>query len=828
MSNRSDKIGNAIAEAFGANPTDVQKNVWSTVCRVLEAYYEQKWIVIYRDPTVSPGIWQSGGDPEPNKPWAPGTMACQFDAQATDVLQAIWANVDGTCTGWSLVWSSDGRLDDHEVKATSTDTTHGALTDKIEAAGTLSKDIHTVAGKPIVRLTAPSFYIGVTRPPGAGSPGDPDDTTTIKGTHDHPPGPTPTPEAVSSTLYPAEIPGAKNAEAKYVLASLDRWADADATLIGGEQCGVHYPFDVNWTESPPGTWTRNISGELASVLIDDQTPTVGMRLFVGATSIATYLLPDCGIYEMLDTGAEQGGLPHYATIRRATDADASSDFTVGKPVHVLHGTTWGGWTFRYEGAANPTIGTSPLPFYAAGPTSAYASGLFGFTSRWHAIDGISTWTWGGETMSGADPVFPKGLASDGSPSISLVVGDKFHIWTATDTYGESAHFGLYEVLSIDAYGNPTIRRVIGANTAATLTGLIVAITGAGVAHAGNQFTETATVTTLDTSATAWTEATAASGSIDRLLTGTQCTQLGASSDVKTSTSTFQAGGANDFIFNPTTFTVGIGLDKFAAGVYTCTAKVRLDATPDAYTNIYLALAVRHADGSAETAFLVLSSPPLTSTIDQTVTFQGVLAADVSKAPDDELQAQFYGHTNSTTPVTITLTWQDPGRTTRITVPFAMSISGEGDGDHRHLSHCDLDVASSDPAKAGSCHPADAIGGGRLHRNIGAGGVSGGILTLPDNASQCRVSAPANIVGIIKDRFLDGDPIMVDFPDASSSHKVTLANMADVSSYPNASPMGLQSVGGVASGMEISGPTTVYFWFDQARTRWRFDRKTATT
>jgi hypothetical protein len=70
--------------------------------------------------------------------------------------------------------------------------------------------------------------------------------------------------------------------------------------------------------------------------------------------------------------------------------------------------------------------------------------------------------------------------------------------------------------------------------------------------------------------------------------------------------------------------------------------------------------------------------------------------------------------------------------------------------------------------------------------------------------------------------------MVDFPDASSSHKVTLANMADVSSYPNASPMGLQSVGGVASGMEISGPTTVYFWFDQARTRWRFDRKTATT
>jgi hypothetical protein len=41
-------------------------------------------------------------------------------------------------------------------------------------------------------------------------------------------------------------------------------------------------------------------------------------------------------------------------------------------------------------------------------------------------------------------------------------------------------------------------------------------------------------------------------------------------------------------------------------------------------------------------------------------------------------------------------------------------------------------------------------------------------------------------------------------------------------------MGLQAAGGVAGGLDIKNPTTVYLWMDRARNLWRFDRKAATS
>jgi len=55
--------------------------------------------------------------------------------------------------------------------------------------------------------------------------------------------------------------------------------------------------------------------------------------------------------------------------------------------------------------------------------------------------------------------------------------------------------------------------------------------------------------------------------------------------------------------------------------------------------------------------------------------------------------------------------------TKITMPFAMSIAGASDGDHQHLIRRDQDVASADPVKADPCHPYNALGpaGRHFHR-----------------------------------------------------------------------------------------------------------------
>jgi hypothetical protein len=321
-----------------------------------------------------------------------------------------------------------------------------------------------------------------------------------------------------------------------------------------------------------------------------------------------------------------------------------------------------------------------------------------------------------------------------------------------------------------------------------------------------------------------------------------------------------------------------------------------------------------------------------------LTWQEMHDVDVTCAPTDELAWQLKVDTNSTTPVTVVLTWQDPGRTTRLTVPFELPITGAATGRHNDLSGRgiggDKDVASTDPTKSDTCHPWSALGpAGRMHTKYGGevspdgngcltmpsdvnncvvtgdgniigiatagwlpgdlialfftgqpllvnfsgdcpsgfsplvlgngrrrmprdtrllfrlsnssvvwnlesvipdgidvGTISAGILTLPPGLRKCRVSvsAPTSIVGIDALGIGDGDPIMIDFYNASTANRITLVNMADVSGFPDALPLGLQAAGSVAGGMEISGPTTVWFWIDWARERLRFDRKMATT
>jgi hypothetical protein len=138
-----------------------------------------------------------------------------------------------------------------------------------------------------------------------------------------------------------------------------------------------------------------------------------------------------------------------------------------------------------------------------------------------------------------------------------------------------------------------------------------------------------------------------------------------------------------------------------------------------------------------------------------ITWQGLHDVDVACVPTDELAWQLKTDTNSTTPVTIVLTWQDPGRTTRLTVPFELTISGASDGEHNHQHGRgiggDKDVASTDPTKSDTCHPWSALGpAGRMHTKLGVATLTGSgttrKLVMPADCSVVKlVPATSEVV-----------------------------------------------------------------------------------
>jgi hypothetical protein len=406
-----------------------------------------------------------------------------------------------------------------------------------------------------------------------------------------------------------------------------------------------------------------------------------------------------------------------------------------------------------------------------------------------------------------------------------------------------AHLGLYRVVDCGYHwdGNPEhapnltvpiIARVPNANTPAGLCyGSIwsIAATG-GAEYAGYSFTlATSDPIVVDTTLLDFTAAAGYSPTIaHELLTGPQLTSERASQVTVVTSST----GEGDIDMEGFETIVGFpALSEMPAGRYKFEHEhVWLDMLYPGSPGSTTTLRWRILKEPGATELFVAESPPITSIAPVVMEFEYDDAGH-SLSPTDRWVAIPSMHTDSTTPVVLYLSYGGPTWATRITVPFALTTSGAADGDHQHLARRDQDVASTEVTKADPCHPADAVGAGRLHRNIDTGVITAGILTLPDNASQCRVSlssGTAQLLGITTTRFLDGDPIMIDFPNASVSNKVHLADRGDVSSYPSAAFLALQTAGGSALGGTISSPTTVWLWYDSARTCWRFDRKSSTS
>jgi hypothetical protein len=838
-----------------------------------------------------------------------------------------------------VTWPTVPAADDHEVKATSYDITHGALIDELEQAGGTTIDVHVVAGKPLVRVASPPLSNQMPHVVGEGIPGPGTQLETARIDHNHPLK-LPTAQEISSTLYPCEIPADKSALATCLLAPNLRWLDADAVLIGPSGCGVSLPLS-GWTETSlySDVWVYNMPGTVPTAFFDDQTPTVGMRLFIGVTGMSMDEIGRCGVYEMVHTGS---GSDH-ATIQRASDASTSADFVHGKIVNILHGTLWAGHTFRYSGASNPSLMLpDPLPFYDQGTSSVYASGTFGFGTLWQQVGGVSTWQ--KHNDGSLPPELIYGIGLDGSGTLLINVNDYFFIWESGTT-ADSPHLGLYQLISASSgFQYPVIRRAETANTAALLTGLSVQITSTVALHYNDTFTETATITTLDTTNTAWTIGTPAG--TKALLTAPQCTSLNArtdpqvsaeSTDISTPVQFFYLEGGIDITSPPLFWTKGLNRTTLPAGMYGVTASITVSGgDPGAYVTLQSVLSVRHTGGTFEAAFLTSSSQPL-YVGSQVVNWQATVSEVTGLLNTDELAWQLKGSTGSTTPFTVSITWQALGPTF-LTVPFSLDIPGAVTGRHPDLTLRNValqhPVSSTYPvidtnsfvASNGFLVPGVSIAGDRsdyLRDSLGTGDTLYGIaiawldgtpipdgfiisvfladatpstpkrvypggtpdsidflpiannslggasvpltLTSPTELqfrldlvagvwrlinyqvndgigtgsiasqilspsfgykkSRLSVSASTNILGIVKTGFLDGWPLMVDFPNASSTNPVFFINMADVSGFPTALPLRMASKGGVGQGLTLTRPSTVWFWLDLSLNCWRFDRQT---
>ena len=246
-------------------------------------------------------------------------------------------------------------IDDHEVKATSTDTTHGPLFNELEGAGGTTIDVDSSNTKPLVRIKSPKISLLLpTTDGGTGDPGDSGEVSDAK--HQHPEK-TITPEQAATELFYAEL---------------------DSTKYGGElTCVIDLnsavSSDVGWSIVPsqPGVYERSIIGALTLDDLDGITPIIdntGCNLvgkkFMGyelppQSPPLVYDTPRFGPYTIEDIGMHMerhvdGGDVYYtqvnthARIRRMPGYITGGSFVEGLTFYIQTGNAYGNKYFTFN------------------------------------------------------------------------------------------------------------------------------------------------------------------------------------------------------------------------------------------------------------------------------------------------------------------------------------------------------------------------------------------------------------------------------------------------------------------------------------------------
>ena len=431
-----------------------------------------------------------------------------------------------------------------------------------------------------------------------------------------------------------------------------------------------------------------------------------------------------------------------------------------------------------------------------------------------------------DTLVATDSTLLLTFRGSGTDQVPAVAGDLGLMWENSGT--GNAGYWVYEVVDPGGYrfagGFACIRRALSSNTSASVcVGAFCQVTGGPELEYNGEFFRITSAGTLGTAPIVIEELTTnpATATFDLLGTGPQCTSLGAGTDVRYSTILITAGPAVPLWGEVYFHTIGLNRTTLPAGLYSVTAKVSVSGGDvGATVALIAAMLIRHADNSFDSAFTTFGGPPL-RVGDYVITWQGLHSTDVTCLTTDELALQLKADTNSATPISITVTWQAPGRPTFLDVPFKLADTGVATGRHPDLSQRNAPLQHPDS----SCYPVigDSTGAGSQWLWPSNGEPFG------DRCSFRRYSLTDNgaFQGIAKS-WADGTPIPDGFeyrvfiPSASPVNLVTVLNAAPPPDGSPYLPFSLPATNGVVHPLTLSGPTMLWFWLDLSAGCWRFD------
>jgi hypothetical protein len=298
--------------------------VWRAVGNVLDMFFDERWIEISFDPSVTPVYGQ--GD----SPCSPLTKAWQIDP-LTELPVAVWFKSGWGLLDWSQWWSASGGV------------------------------------------TVPTRYPGPMTPVGTDDAGTPPSNQWADGRHSHPYSPAPPPPALAtSSLYTAKVGS-----------SLFR-GDVYCAFMSYYTCPPTYLF-AGWTEIAPGIMQKDDPGPISQVQLDGINPAdyslYSVSPLLGATVMAfDYGIDDdskklMGPWVVDDVGGhmEDDGFGGHifvntnARMHRHPDYSYSAAFVHGMQFQCLHGDTFAGGHFTLN-SASVVLGTTLQDWsWAAGP-----------------------------------------------------------------------------------------------------------------------------------------------------------------------------------------------------------------------------------------------------------------------------------------------------------------------------------------------------------------------------------------------------------------------------------------------------------------------------
>ena len=326
----------------------------------------------------------------------------------------------------------------------------------------------------------------------------------------------------------------------------------------------------------------------------------------------------------------------------------------------------------------------------------------------------------------------KGALSTGTGwSAPLAVGDRFFVpyVGSVDIVGgdDSRFWGVYEVVvqgegigpDGGGQGHPpgwhptpgqraTIKRADFANTEAGICGLVVGITGDPLAtNYGKFYRITNTPPFWVDNEPITLELLNSYTRIEKweALTGPQLISEGASTAYIDQSVTAAGGSGGTFAetalpLNFDTLVGTPGVTSLAVGTYIFDVEAAAQNSGGSPGSLVILRAkLIDLDGGGG-VILTADSSPVTAggSRPEALRFSVVLTSPYSFAVPRRLRVKYYLWTNSDTPVLLGMRYNTPSRGTKITVPFAMGVTGAIDGVHSHLS------GRSDPNQ----HPATAV------------------------------------------------------------------------------------------------------------------------